>query len=632
MVKKTGLFLLIAFFGTTGLVFGQGNNDFQIANRLMQQQRYEDAQNILERITRNEPGIFLYFDRLIECYIQLKKYDEGIQLVERKIQQQQNIGLSNILLGQLYHFKGDTTIAYEIWKDNLAENPTQLQLYVNTANAMTDRRDYKKAVDVYLQARAVFGNNQMFMTEIPNTYMQAGEYELAIREWIKIILQNPQQVSGLQRLLLRYDDPLLYDISVLELEDTITDLPLNDPIYSSLNELQVWLLLENKLYRRAYATARDYESRTSNFNFSLFNVGRRLSENSEFELALNAFNYYSDNSFGEIKWRALEEKAEVYTRWAKYLDDYSLDFTGKKDSLYYHAVAHLDSISAETSTYSRIHRVYLKQAELALDFVFNLEEAEKATAKLKTVPDMNDTPESNYLDGRIFLAKKEFTSARISLTRANKKAGTGEIAEKTRYFLALTDFYAGDFEFAKIQLKSLGRQNTSFYANDALELRLWVQEGLAADSNGSFIKPFADAHYKMATGQKEAAEQEFLAIANSNERTPFKDDSFILLSSINVSNTEDYLDNLSNYLATSPYISVREKILWIMANTMDEIYQSGNNKAVPLSVEDRFFGTTSGTTLDGLIKLYEDLILEYPQGFYAPYARKRLGELPKANS
>lgn len=66
--------------------------------------------------------------------------------------------------------------------------------------------------------------------------------------------------------------------------------------------------------------------------------------------------------------------------------------------------------------------------------------------------------QADYLDGRIYLHDGAYTQARVSFTRANRKAGTGELAEKSRYFLALTDFYAGDFEFATIQLKTLGRK------------------------------------------------------------------------------------------------------------------------------------------------------------------------------
>ncbi|MEQ9308526.1 MAG: tetratricopeptide repeat protein [Balneolaceae bacterium] len=613
-------FILIGNFNT---LLAQINNQFQIANRLIQQQRYEDALPILERISAQDPEVFIFFDRLIECHTQLKQYDTAIGLIEKKVQGGQNVGQSNILLGKLHHLQGDTTLAYSVWENNLEQFPNQLQLYLNTANAMMDHRAYEQAIEVYKKGRIVFNNPQLFMSDIPNAYMQAGKYENAISEWLAIIKLNPQQSSGIQRMLLRYNDPLLYDVTILEIEDQIVDMPLNDPSYTSFYELQIWLLLENKLYRRAYSTAQDYESRTSNFNFSLFNVGRKLAENNEFDLSISAFNYYTKSSFGEIKWRAEEEKISVYTNWAKYLDDYSLDFFGKKDSLYNLAVDLLNNLTEQTQTYSRIDKIYLKKAELALDFVHNLDAAKKATKLLKSQPNMFESPEASYLDGRIFLAQQEYTSARIAFTRSNKKAGVGEIAEKTRYFLALTDFYAGDFEFAKIQLKTLGRQNTSFYANDALELRLWVQEGLAADTTGETLKQFANAHYQLNIGENEMANQFLVEIAHSETNSPFKDDAYILLTKVANKTTGEFVSDISDFLASNPYLSLKERLLWERAKATDEAYLISIESSTKLIYE---------IDINKVILNYEELILEYPQGFYAPYARKRLSELPNPNS
>lgn len=631
MKKPVFLILIIILICTSHTILAQVNSQFQIANRLIQQQRYEDALPILERIVRLEPEIFLFFDRLIECHTQLKQYDTAIDLIDENIKKGHSVGQSNILLGELHHLQGDTTLAYSVWRNNLEQFPNQLQLYLSTANTMMDRRAYRQAIEVFKRGRIIFNNNQLFMSDIPNAYMQAGEYENAIREWLKIIRLSPQQSSGIQRMLLRYNDPLLYDITILELEDQVAEMALNNPSYTTFYELQIWLLLENKLYRRAFSTAREYENRTSNFNFSLFNVGRKLAENNEFELATSAFTYYSESSFGEIKWRAQEENASVYTKWAKYLDNYGLDFTGRKDSLLNKAINLLNTLTEQTQTYSRLKNVYLKKAELSLDFVFDLDGAKEATRLLKSQRNMFGSPEAAYLDGRIYLAQKEYVSARIAFTRSNKKAEIGEIAEKTRYFLALTDFYAGDFEFAKIQLKSLGRQNTSFYANDALELRLWVQEGLAVDTTGKSLEQFANAHYTLSIGEKKQAKELLFAIANSESPTPFKDDAYIMLTKVTDPNSLEYVSSISNFIENTPILSLKERLLWERAKAADLAYSTILDYSQFSDRED-FEPLTFDVNIEQVIQHYEELILEYPQGFYAPYARKRLSELPNPNS
>ncbi|HCD53736.1 MAG TPA: hypothetical protein DEQ34_14910 [Balneolaceae bacterium] len=629
------LFILLLFVISPAVFAQNANGNYQIANQLMLQQRYDDALPLLKKAYKEEPQVFQFFEKLIDCQIQLKNYDEAISLINENIRKQDYDSRSYVKLGEVYHFKEDTTRAFEIWDKNLAENSSNLQVYSSTARTMADRKAYDRAIKVYEKAREVFNNPNMFMAEVPNVYMQAGEYELAIREWLSLIQRNPKQSSYFQRLLFRYNDPFLYDISILELDDKLAEMDINDPNYSGFYELQIWLLLENELYRRAYAAAREFESKTSSYNFSLFNVGRQLTDANEFELALNAFDYYTEQTHGEIKWRAMEEKAGVYSRWAKYLDDNSLDFNKKRDSLFTSSIQLLDAIQNETSNYSRIGDVYLKRAELALDFIFDLNAASQSLELLKRVPGNAYLAQIDYLQGRIKLAEQNFTEARISLTRSNKKAGVGDLAEKTRYFLSLTDFYAGDYEFAQIQLKTLGRQNTSYYANDALKLRLWIQEGLAEDTTGSSLDEFASAQFDLATNKRQEAEQKLMAIIRSESPSPFVDDAYLMLASVMEKPDINYLTDLTAHLNDSPYSNRKEQLMWEKARLAESLYSAAVEIHSTDSPDEDAIIIEDGqvqTSLSFVVEAYEDLILNFPQGFYAPYARARLKELPKANS
>lgn len=488
----------------------QNSSDYQLAVRLIQQQQYSEALPILEELHASDPETYVYAELLIDCLIQVKEYERGLMIAE-KFEGKPNFDSQvKVKMGELYHYMGNEEKALEIWRSNISNNQNQFQLYINTARKMVDRREYLEAVVVYKSARKQFQNARLFFGDIANAYMQAGEYELAIEEWLALLEDSPNQITFIQRSLLRYNDPILYDITIVELNDRLSDISVTDPIYNTYYELQIWLLQENNLYRRALAAAKEYESRSGNYNYSVFNLGRQLVDNNEFELAIDAFKYYTENSFGELKWRSLEELSVTYSKWAKYLEDFSLDMQLNSDSLYNLSLDMLDSIESETNSYSRMSNVHLRKAELALDHVFDLSIAESSLEKLKSTSGAGQKPEIPYLEGRIHISKREFPQARIQLTRSNKMAEIGQVAEKTRYFLALTDFYAGDFEFATIQLKSLGRNNTSYYANDAIQLRLWLQDGLSTDSTGSNLSTFSNAVFLKTMGRQNRLQKHFL--------------------------------------------------------------------------------------------------------------------------
>lgn len=627
-----GAFVLLLF---STAAFAQNSRQFQLAVQLMQQQEYAEALPILLKLNEDNPEIYPIADRLIDCYIQLKQYDEALEITNRYAENNDLVSQVTVRTGELYHYKGEEERALEIWKTNLEEHQDDLQLYMNTARVMTSRREYLSAVDIYKQARIQFQNDRIFFGDIANAYMQAGEYELAIEEWLALLEDSPGQISFIQRSLLRYNDPILYDITIVELNDRLAEMSVSAPLFQTFYQLQVWLLQENKLYRRALATAKEYEERTNSFNYSLFNLGRQLIRNNEFELAEEAFTYYTDNSYGEVKWRGLEELSNTYSSWAKFIDDYNLDFSNQKDSLYRLATVMLDSIEKETNIYSGMERVQLKRAELALDHVFDLDKAEAALRRLKSIPGSAETPEASYIEGRIYLSKKEYAQARINLTRANKKADIGEIAERSRYFLALTDFYSGDYEFANIQLKSLGRNNTSYYANDAIELRLWLQEGQSADTTGDHLDRFADAVFKFNNGASQESTQLFLALINDPDVYTMKDDAILFyVRSTHIPNAQKLIQ-LSNFLAINTNTPIMEKLMWERAKLAEQV---NFNSAIQecKNSEDCFIENTPGETGSNAYvsarEIYEELILKYPQGFYAPYARERLTKLANQNS
>jgi len=627
-----GAFTLLIF---SSAAFAQNSRQFQLAVQLMQQQEYAEALPILLELNEDNPGIYPIADRLIDCYIQLKQYDEALEITRQYAENNDLASQAAIRTGELYHYKGEEERALKIWRTNLEANQNDLQLYMSTARVMTSRREYLSAVNIYKQARIQFQNDRIFFGDIANAYMQAGEYELAIEEWLALLEDSPGQISFIQRSLLRYNDPILYDITIVELNDKLAEMSVSDPLFQTFYQLQVWLLQENKLYRRALATAKEYEDRTNSFNYSLFNLGRQLIRNNEFELAEEAFTYYTDHAYGEVKWRGLEELSNTYSSWAKYIDDYNLDFSDQKDSLYQLAAFMLDSIEKETNRYSGMERVQLKRAELALDHVFNLDKAEAALRKLKSIPGSAETPEASYIEGRVYLSKKEYAQARISLTRAHKKADIGEIAERSRYFLALTDFYSGDYEFANIQLKSLGRNNTSYYANDAIELRLWLQEGQSADTTGENLERFADAVFKFNNGASEESTQLFLALINDPDVYTMKDDAILFyVRSTHIPNTQKLIQ-LSNFLAINTNTPIMEKLMWEQAKLAEQVNIDVVIQECRTS-EDCFFDNNSGgigsKTYASAREIYEELILKYPQGFYAPYARERLTKLATQNS
>lgn len=609
-VKKMGLALLMVGFISicTGSAHAQNERGrFEVALRLMQQQRYDDALPILERLYENQPQTFIYFDRLIECDIELKQYERALDRVKEFKRKGTNTALVGVIEGEIYFFVGEKERAMTLWFENLNRNPGLLQVYINTARTMTERRAYTEALEVYEKARVQFKNPMLFMSEVPMIYMQAGEYDKAIIAWLELIQNSPNQASGFQRMLFRYNDPVLYDISAIEIEAFLSNLSPQDLLYGTFYELQIWLLLETQLFERAYSTALAYEESTPSFNFSLFNVGNQLLQNREYEKALQAFEYYANKGYNEIQWQSIEKQAEVWLHWAKYLRDY--DLVSPKDLSRYTQNARrlLENLLLNGQAYRNIPNVYVQLAELYLDYERTPTKVKPLIDALESLPDDHDI-QLNYLKGRMAITQESYAEARLFLTRANRGANVGLMAEKSRYFLALTDFFAGDFEFSAIQLKSLGRQYSSYYANDALALRLWLQKMSSVDSTNTLVVEFPSAVRLIHQGRLDSAQTKLWHLSESED--PFSSISIELLYEIE-DDLPRYLEKLNAYLDAMNSRMLKEQLFWLRARTASHLYESVSTTL------------TSETVYD----YYERLVLEFPSGFYAPMAREKLQEL-----
>ena len=71
---------------------------------------------------------------------------------------------------------GNEELALKIWYENLEAHPQMLQLYINTARTMVDRKVFEQALLVYEKAQINFKNPMLFNSEIPMIHMQAGNY------------------------------------------------------------------------------------------------------------------------------------------------------------------------------------------------------------------------------------------------------------------------------------------------------------------------------------------------------------------------------------------------------------------------------------------------------------------------
>jgi tetratricopeptide (TPR) repeat protein len=431
-VKKYLLVVVLAGL-LPQLAVAQLDNEYFVADQLLRQQKFEEAYKKFYQLHQDNPGTFIFLDKATECLINLKEYEQAISLTEKAISRGNYQAQAMIRLGEIYHVSGDKDKAFGIWDQVLEKYAGSQQTYLRVARAMKDRRVYDRAIEIYKKTRDQLNDSNVVTSELAETYLQAGRYEEAIQEYLRLVEANPDRMNFVQRRLIRFKDDYVYDVAILEISDFLDDLSQSHPSYHNLQQLEIWLLMERNLFERALVTAKNFESQTNNITYSLYSLGSKLLAEQQFALAEEAYSYYIDNNIYPVQNRSKEELATVYTEWAKYLENYNLGLSSRREELYQKAYETLESLRKQAPNYQRMDKVLVSLSELSLDVLHQPDKAEKFLEELRSLSNSSLVTQEKYIEGRLHLYDKEYTRARIAFARSNKQERTGDLSEKTRY-------------------------------------------------------------------------------------------------------------------------------------------------------------------------------------------------------
>ncbi len=624
MLKKGIPLILFISLLLADLSFSQ-SRDFQTANRLMQQQNYEQAIPILSDLHDQNPSSFVFFDRLIDALIQTSELDRAEEIVRKQIDRGNVTLQAKGILGEILHLKGQQDEALEVWQNALESSNGNIQAHYIIASSMNNRREYDEAIRTYIEARNLLNNQNLFLNELANTYMQAGRFDESVNEYFQLILESPRQMAIVQQRFFQMRDQQLYDIASFELEDLMLDLSTSHEAYSSLYQLLSWLLLETQQYERAYNFARYYEEQTSYTVYSLFSMGNRFLSAKQFQYAENAYEFYKESTNLSTRYRSYDELSNTYLQWGNYAEQNNLTPADSVRTLYQKSYNNAEALIEQNTEYEQADRVLSRLVELSLDIFKNRENAGRWFQKLQENSGSDD-PYSLYSEGRIAIFDKNFSLARQHLARADRATDQSNLSEKVRYFSALSDFFAGDSEFAEIQLRSLERRNDSYYANDAVQLRMWIQNGMRADTTGSILNTLGEGVYAMHIGNYDRALEQLSPLLQEPGAMLTDDLTVELSSTLPVEYSALKLQLINKQINSNSGSPLLERLMWDRALLVEQIVQGritiNQDRTPELDVID--VEVQMEFTQTDAEEFFEEIILSFPDGFYASFAREKL--------
>ena len=420
-----------------------------------------------------------YYQRLFTTYLELKRYKDADQLVERRQKKTpQDLSLlvdeGNIALHQQKEKK-----ALKCFDKAISLITSNLQPVPDLAMAFLaiGRNDY--AAQTYLTARSKTKNKALYFNELIGVYQQSGDYESMTREYFDLLDHQPGMLQSIQismqHALQEAPDNKLSDGVRRALVTRIQEYPENH----NYLEMMIWFSLQERDFRFALEQAEAVDARfPDKGRDQVLRVAQIAQKNDAFDVATDGYRYLQKKG-PDSPLYFQSRVGELEVDFARINQHYTIDKRSFEQLKNKYLSAFEELGKNERTVPLLRHYAYL--------MAYYGDDAQSAVSILDDVlelshlqPKTRDEVKLELADLLLFAG--ETWDASLLYMQVEKSNRNDVLGAQAKYKNAKLSYYNHDFEWAKSQLNVLRSSTSKLVANDAMELSLLISDNMEDDS------------------------------------------------------------------------------------------------------------------------------------------------------
>lgn len=533
---------------------------YRAAEQLLRSGQYQQALPLLESLYRERPDVYVFYDRLKQVYENLKRYDDALRLIESRLDARAPNPALLAEKGRLLYLKGDEAGAEAAWEAAIQAAPQQSGTYRVVYQTLLELRRFDEAIRVLERARRTLSNPSVFLLDLAYLYSLDGRYEEAMESYREFLQQDARRLGFVQTRLEPFmDEAAAREAGIAVFERAVRREPLNP----AFRQMLAWLYLRNGDYDRALDVYRALDRLQQAQGQLLLQFALQARDAGALDAARAALEDILRQSGASVLPEAHYELGRLYEQQA--LDG---DTTAARLARHMYR-----DFLATFPGHPLVPDALYRLARLELDVLHHPQAADSLLAVLlDRYADHEVAWQARFDQGRLALQTGDLSAARLAFLRLLDERRTGPLAEAARYQLALLDFYDGAFEAALAQLDILVEDAASDVANDALALRLLIQENRGPDSLDTPLRRYAQARLLMAQNQPEAALDSLNVLQQDVGAHPIADDVTLLRARLlrRLGRPTEALALLLEFPLRYPRSSLRDQSLYEAARIQEE--------------------------------------------------------------
>lgn len=599
----------------TETVFSQGIDDinkFRLAQSYESIGNQEKALELYRELFQKDPNQYQYYEAFLRSLNQLKKYDEVIGILKRRLQIYPNDFNLYGEIAVIYSRKEmEDSLNYFV-KKGIELDPKNPMSYKFISNILIQNRLFEKAIDVLERGKRATNDNLMFSIDLISVYALLMNYRSASIEMVELLKVDQNQSGFIQSKLasiLNKPDALRTSIQVFETAPT-----------DNLSSMRIlsWLYFQAKDFTDAFDIALKIDRLSNSKGYEILSFADRAYREKELTQAINAYEFLL-KEFPEAKdlrafsiiglARSYEEKFllevnSISTAWKKYRLPLKTNNPTAKSAIDYYNI-----IIKDFPNSNLIAEALFKIGRIKFEYFFDIQSAERL---LKQVVDYH--PLSEFY-GKVLLLLAEIEKVKENYVQAEnyftQVRVSPRVSENERFYsdykISELLLLRGLTDSAKNKLIQLSKNNLLDVTNDVLELMILIQE----NEDNENVKNFINA-------QQLIDQKKFVQAIESFNKLSKGDDALSItnLSRIEMSELYILLGDYSNALAQLVYITdQKDKTIY-------------GDKALFRQAEIYLFGINDPIKAN---QLFEKLFVDYPQSLLITESRKIINKIKKNN-
>jgi tetratricopeptide (TPR) repeat protein len=585
---------------------------FRLAQTYEQAGNFETAAKLYEELLAKDQSNYAYFESVRRMYLQLKRYDDAIALIRRRLATNSTDLPTRTALASTYYKAGMEKDAHTEWDKAIATDPGNPGVYRLVAQSMLENRLLDKTAELYRRARVACKDANLFTIDLAQLLASSMDYAGASVEFLSWLKQNPTQLGFVQARMAAYTNKEEGRSAAIDAVKAGLHKD-DDPKYY---ELLGWIYLEGKNYLDALDAYRKLDKLSKAQGGQIYAFAERAFKERAFDVAAQAYREAINTPVSSLRMpyakygyaNSLKELSTVSDTLSDVVAVGQAPATESQPQ-YAGAISYFREIIKEYPHSEFSAKSYYQIGTIQFERFFDLDGSVSSFESVE-----REFPGQNAIHYDVALKIGEVLTAKGDTARAGSKYGfvigapsaAPDQHDEAEYRLAELEYFGGKFQDAIQRLGEIALNLKADYANDALQLLTFLQENKT--SGEAALASFARADFLARQRRNTEAIPLFFDLIEKYPQALLVDDALMKVAALQAQ-ARLYADAITSYERLLSQFRESSIALDKAQFNIGEIFQRGiNDKAKAIAA-------------------YEKLLTDFPGSILSTTARKRIREL-----